>query len=360
MSKPVPHDEVEDVLSSIRRLVSETKRPMAGLRNDAPAPQTPQPEAAEEESRFVLTPALRVAEDPAPMAPTDDAPAPLRLGDVALHTELPGESTEHEPQAPLAQPDEDVVEDVVEDDAGADRTSAHTDVTHTDPADFAAAFFDEEGGAPARETSDTVASDEDGFTDDEAQDEPAEEAFEDDTFDDETLSDAAFDDGPVEEDAPFADASAEAVAVQMQHGDSDAAPTSEPAAADGPRLTSKIAALGTAIKAIQQDFEPDGSDQAADLSPVDVAAMAWEDDVELDGRGAPIEEPQAEATHDPDADVDADAGEDQLLDEAALRALVSEIVRSELQGVLGERITRNVRKLVRREIHRALTAQEME
>jgi hypothetical protein len=43
-----------------------------------------------------------------------------------------------------------------------------------------------------------------------------------------------------------------------------------------------------------------------------------------------------------------------------LRELVSDIVRSELQGELGERITRNVRKLVRREIHRALTSQDLE
>ena len=49
---------------------------------------------------------------------------------------------------------------------------------------------------------------------------------------------------------------------------------------------------------------------------------------------------------------------DPVLDEAAIRALVSEIVRSELQGSLGERITRNVRKLVRREIMRALSVRD--
>ena len=49
-----------------------------------------------------------------------------------------------------------------------------------------------------------------------------------------------------------------------------------------------------------------------------------------------------------------------LYDEEALRDLVTEIVRQELQGGLGERITRNVRKLVRREIHRALASQELE
>ena len=45
-------------------------------------------------------------------------------------------------------------------------------------------------------------------------------------------------------------------------------------------------------------------------------------------------------------------------DEEALRELVAEVVRSELQGELGERITRNVRKLVRREIHRALMTRD--
>lgn len=46
-----------------------------------------------------------------------------------------------------------------------------------------------------------------------------------------------------------------------------------------------------------------------------------------------------------------------LVDEAQLREMVRDIVRQELQGTLGERITRNVRKLVRREIHRVLTTE---
>ena len=51
---------------------------------------------------------------------------------------------------------------------------------------------------------------------------------------------------------------------------------------------------------------------------------------------------------------------DELLDENALRDIVRETVSEELQGALGERITRNVRKLIRSEIHRALAAQELE
>ena len=61
-----------------------------------------------------------------------------------------------------------------------------------------------------------------------------------------------------------------------------------------------------------------------------------------------------------DEPVDYTEGEDGFLDEEALREMVSDMVRSELQGELGDRITRNVRKLVRREIHRALASREFE
>ena len=55
-----------------------------------------------------------------------------------------------------------------------------------------------------------------------------------------------------------------------------------------------------------------------------------------------------------------DEGVEGLMDEEALRVLVSEMIRQELQGTLGERITRNVRKLVRREIQRALSSQDFD
>ena len=43
-----------------------------------------------------------------------------------------------------------------------------------------------------------------------------------------------------------------------------------------------------------------------------------------------------------------------------LRDMVREIIREELQGGLGERITRNIRKLVRAEMARALATQTMD
>ena len=46
-----------------------------------------------------------------------------------------------------------------------------------------------------------------------------------------------------------------------------------------------------------------------------------------------------------------------ILDEASLRAVINAIVREELQGELGERINRNLRKLIRREIAQVLEEQ---
>jgi len=52
--------------------------------------------------------------------------------------------------------------------------------------------------------------------------------------------------------------------------------------------------------------------------------------------------------------------ETALVDEQMLHDMVVDVVREELQGKLGERITRNVRKLVRREVFRALATLDFE
>lgn len=71
-----------------------------------------------------------------------------------------------------------------------------------------------------------------------------------------------------------------------------------------------------------------------------------------DDAAAVLELPPAEPAPRP-ADDTTDTGE-AILDEAALYALVAQIVREELHGQLGERITAQVRKLVRAEIAKAL------
>ncbi|MBA4325739.1 MAG: hypothetical protein C0426_12070, partial [Rhodobacter sp.] len=78
------------------------------------------------------------------------------------------------------------------------------------------------------------------------------------------------------------------------------------------------------------------------------------------------DQPEPAATQDippqrmPTEIIDADGTPLAVLDEAALQDIVRQMIREELQGDLGERITRNVRKLVRAEINRALMARDLD
>ena len=359
MSDPVTNAEVEDVLSSIRRLVSQDRRPSTQTRTEKPA-----------EGKLVLTPSLRVSND----APLVDAykapkttPEPVEWTDAAA------------PEAGLPGSDHlDDIEAVGE--AMTNGADASADRFGTDE-DFDTDSFETESLEHASEAETELRDTNAG----------ADTPFAEDDFD------LTADEDDVEEPA-LSVVSAKSV---------EEPPASEPAARHGilslgaselvedtvpsspatsERLSAKIAALESAIRRIPENYEPDAPGDG-DYSGSDAPAMAWEDDVELDGTGVPLHtranEPsdaaietalaEANAAYDTDEDAfdedDSDDDEDakaiglggeEYLDEEMLRDLVADIVRSELQGALGERITRNVRKLVRREIHRALTAQDLE
>jgi len=151
----------------------------------------------------------------------------------------------------------------------------------------------------------------------------------------------------------------------------EAAPTSEADVWEEVSLEDRIAELEAAVSDCEDDWEPDGSE-------VKQRAVSFED-LEAEERAAPVEEAKAApaedevaATPEPQVEEAAVASgeedseeslfddESDVLDEEMLRQLVSDIVREELQGALGERITRNVRKLVRREINRALASRDFE
>ncbi|MGB5863819.1 MAG: hypothetical protein WBG95_05925 [Sulfitobacter sp.] len=363
MSKSVTNEEVEDVLSSIRRLVSEDKRPLAGMPSSAPraadADRSSAPSKNADAERFVLTPSLRVetAADETPAQSVDEGP--LDLGSVAKRTWAesdPDDATQAEPL-------------VLVPDAKPKATNEISD----QPADEA------QGGALNALVQDTLKNS--------AQDESVDEPLEDGDYSDESYW---------EEDAAEAgndhklEASDTTDRIEDDHQQVDEPRTRGNEAADDNQtperkfevhrpsmaadLTAKLAALETAASSIAQEFEPDGDEEEA-FGASAVPAMVWEDDVELDAKGVPVSAPEIEqaAPAEPETAPAQDAsdghnaalaaafgGDDQLMDEEALRDLVSEIVRAELQGALGERITRNVRKLVRREIHRALTAQELD
>ena len=142
-------------------------------------------------------------------------------------------------------------------------------------------------------------------------------------------------------------------------------------------LSAKIEALEAAIARTEDQWEPDGNSDDA-YSGTQVNPLSWDgaggfvagseqlddqiDETEDESFSATFVR-SSQASHTERAEPEADDPDDlnvPTLDEDALRELVADVVRQELQGVLGERITRNLRKLVRREIHRALSAQNLE
>jgi hypothetical protein len=137
-------------------------------------------------------------------------------------------------------------------------------------------------------------------------------------------------------------------------------------APDKAKLEATIAELEAAVTAQSDDWEADEGEEFATSAwaasafekPSASLAAAQLDTVKVAAAPAKV----ADTTDSDDAQkiedtivADLTAG----MDEAALRALVVAMVHEELGGELGEKITRNVRKLVRREIHRVLTSREL-
>ena len=302
MSESVTNVEVEDVLSSIRRLVSDEKRPSVAVISEP------------SNDRLVLTPALRVAgSDEIADNETDNAPAIQAWSDF-------GASPDHKD----ALPDSEVTDDIPKLDDDEDmlldpQTEADVD-THDDNNDEQNDHQNQEVTAevePEPFVLDSVVE----------------------TSEPEIVEDVA---------------AAEIAVAELLEDQSEAAFFAKSSAT----LGSKIAALETVIGKTDDQWEPDDTGDS-DYSGTEATAMIWDD-------ADPMETVDDDAV--PVADTVADfepqdgfsQSVDDILDEEALRDIVSDIVREELQGALGERITRNVRKLVRREIHRALAAQDLE
>ncbi|MEO1239824.1 MAG: hypothetical protein AAFW64_09280 [Pseudomonadota bacterium] len=174
----------------------------------------------------------------------------------------------------------------------------------------------------------------------------------------------------------------------------EAGPTAGAPARDYPTLEDRIADLEAAVGADQAEWEPDGSEDQTQHKPdgvvlpirpedpqetapmPDLEDAAFEDAMDeaaeektapapanLSEPREPVSPPLATFRHRGGAaSIDNVLAEDEpaILDESGLRDLVAEIVREELQGGLGERITRNVRKLVRAEIQRAFAARDLD
>lgn len=303
MSERLSSAEIEDVLSSIRRLVSEDLRASASSAGRAPAP----PAAEDGPGRLLLTPSLRIvapdggqaaaAEDAAPEAAAAAADLSEADADVARLEALLDEAAQGLP--PAAEEDAPAVPD-------------------------APAWFDVPDDLPPSDGPQTVSV--------------------------------------VAVKVVSAGQAAAEAAGQGAGDATGAAPAAEKAATGGPDAVTE--AVADVLTAGVEDFEAE-----LDAKPQGAAANDFRDP-EAGGSGAESRwadaaeaeirrKLQKEAEESVFARFDASRS-GPALDPEALGDLVREIIREELQGALGERITRNVRKLVRSEIARAMAVRDFE
>lgn len=325
--------EIMDVLSSIRRLVSEDRKAAtsAPVEAEDAAPREEPPLRRPPEHRFVLTEALRVsdegdAEDGAPEAPmaidhVDDV-ASLEDTIAELEAAVAGLSAGFEPDA--GEVHENMAAEPASDWVAEDIIRRRPDFTHVlDAEDLA----EGEEGIVSPDAGTSVAA---GL-------------------------EAAMSAQP-----RAARLTPTAPAVPVDGSDDDAAEGS-----GGGRLHFSSSVARRPLVLRPDPSEPagapmaevsaaDGATTAAEApeAPAEALAAASVDDFALaadraDESVAPGSE--AEDLFDPLAD--------SSLDIDVLRDLVSEIVRDELRGALGDKITRNLRAMIRREIERALEAQ---
>ena len=143
--------------------------------------------------------------------------------------------------------------------------------------------------------------------------------------------------------------------------------TEEPSVSNAPlneTLEEKISRLEEMITETEGPWEPDTAGQDDDAGRP-VTGLPWEEVVdaalsEIDGDldGDTTEEKSEHVDNAPsEAGVDQDplALRSVPVDYEALRPMVADIIRDELRGVLGEKITANIRRMVHREIETAVT-----
>lgn len=316
MSEPMSKTEIEDVLSSIRRLVTEDHRPQ----------QRPHAPFAD---KLVLTPALRIQPARSDAGKPFGAAEPLRL--VAAHAPDRAASPSHQAAA------------VLEAALKGHRDDWEPDGTEGAPSVAWAVDWDTtdgEGAEPAVSASSALpgaaAADPLSFPDPGA-DRPAEEtASEDDIWDDflaEHRSAPLLATGQAD---PWRPAQGRGAKARTARG---AGQIETPSNGQGePAPGHDLTGMAVPVSVSRAGLAEDGPD-----SPWPPTRSA----------GLPEVRPE-EGLSDPAPQEDPPG-----LDERLLRDLVRDVLREELQGELGERITRNVRKMVRAELARALTARDL-
>lgn len=422
MSKTVSSSEIEDVLSSIRRLVAAE-----------PAEEKPSETTDEdhESQRLVLTPAFRVSTQPVETAHVNQTPSEVMAvepetdaltrsqdsdvfkwaqtiggeeglqadpkGDVAGEDETDGNGPDEvavkvepapvavERQVPPADLDADAEDDAVastraETPSEQDRVLDFSALGDEPIAEWQNNAVEGPGADAAYQPLSAKAAELEAAVDDQ----PSE--FEPDGSEEDTHTPTELPEfiranslgQPMEGAAPAEDtgqAALQEVAVAPYRDDAAFPSESEVSEADEPQngVSDDIRQVVQPVvtEAVLDDSEAALTIAEGDSPPanteVDIAAV----DLEVQAVGSTEPKPsdidllqtdqQADAL---DLDTRADEAPlsltDVVADEDRLREMITEILREELHGPMGERMTQNVRKLVRREIHRVLAAKDFD
>jgi len=365
MADPVKSDEIEDVLSSIRRLVTEHQPPMTAADPAGPA-------AAD---KLVLTPALRVTDPEDPWVPIaaqndlSDEAGELPRGDgVNWAEELWGDENsgsdpDFDPQlqadiwegaeaaggtAPEIEQEPPAVGDATEPDESLFLPSDEADDAD---GDFVEA---EDIVAPAQDLSDLSEEEQSLGADEEAPVSFIRSPRSVVEYEPEEGHIAVPDEEPPFATLELAEARAAQMAVSGVLSDVTANSDDEAAEAGEGAADAEVSeqAEPTAEPTPQADDAADASNYLAEETPGDGPDPISQTQNDA-GDNATVEDLGESPFSFPDDDV-------SFVDEETLREIISDVVREELQGEMGKRITRNIRKLVRREIRIALATDELE
>ena len=327
MSDPVSSKDVEDVLSSIRRLVSEEAKGNGAQDGELIAPDIH--EAAENAAETALAEIVQQVTGEPPSNDDSDPDATAGGADAGDGADAPAMSFRHQAASAARRAASDAADKLV---LTADfRVSDPAESRNNDPGQPAdgpeTAQADPPGVLHLHPVSETGAQDSGADDDDAAtprQERPDPFAF--------ASEDTLFDRARRAMEGPGA-------ATSAPPAQPDPEPVETPAAANAPDDTEMTPPHDTA------GAEATETATAGSPPQQDGPATGAEGDK---GEDEPLER------------INFVEEEESILDEETLRDLVAEMVRQELQGELGDRITRNVRKLVRREIQRALASREFE
>jgi hypothetical protein len=341
MSESMTAVEIEDVLSSIRRLVSEDLRPThklvsAALKNGA--------------SKLILTPALRIVSDERLALPErgdaydDDRDLATVLHDIEVEdagevedvgeVEDAGQSADIVPVFGSVRSHEHLDKDEQDRQFGGDNASSD--------ANFLATAMSRINGLSSGESVEVSQGQSDRIEavvaavgaavgPDEWEVDGGDPAPQTESWGDTVWSSA---------EAPADDALAKSDANVVLLLETPIAVTNRQDAAETPPQDGQSGG----------DLQQNPRDDAPSLIGAD--NIVFNDDI--------LSQPAASATNEAVSPDDAAEFDDstEFLNEDILREIVRDMIREELQGTLGERITRNVRKLVRAEVNRALAAHD--